>query len=113
MEPITPRQAMHRRPGPLDRAAGVLCHRNLQQSRPASPGWPRASRPACFLRAAPDEIDMNKQKWIVLIAALALMGGAAGLLRHLQANQKLGQPAVMPRPIPRRKHERASWRDRG
>ena len=43
---------------------------------------------------------MNKQKWIVLIAALALMGGAAGLLRHLQANQKLGHPAVMTRPIP-------------
>jgi hypothetical protein len=43
---------------------------------------------------------MNKQKWIVLIAALALMGGGAGLLRHLQANQRLGQPAVKTRPIP-------------
>ena len=42
---------------------------------------------------------MNKHKWIMLIAALGLMGGAAGLLRHLQAHQKLGQPAVKTRPI--------------
>ena len=44
-------------------------------------------------------IDMNKQKWIILVAALVLMGGAAGLLRQLQAHQKLGQPAVKTSPI--------------
>lgn len=42
---------------------------------------------------------MNKQKWIVLAAALVLMGAAAALLRQLQANQKLGQPAVKTSPI--------------
>jgi len=42
---------------------------------------------------------MNKQKWIILVAALALMGGAAALLTRLQAGQKLGQPAVKTRPI--------------
>jgi hypothetical protein len=44
-------------------------------------------------------IDMNRQKWIILVAALGLMGSAAGLLRQLQANQKLGHPAVKTRPI--------------
>ena len=43
---------------------------------------------------------MNKQKWIILIAALGLMGGAAGLLTRLQSNQKLGRPAVKTTPIP-------------
>jgi hypothetical protein len=42
---------------------------------------------------------MNKQKWIVLVAALALMGGAASLLRQLQFHQKLGRPAVKTSPI--------------
>jgi hypothetical protein len=42
---------------------------------------------------------MNKQKWMVLIAALALMGGTAGLLKRSQANQHLGQPAVKTSPI--------------
>jgi hypothetical protein len=43
---------------------------------------------------------MNKQKWIMVIAALGLMGGAVGLLTRLQATQKLGQPAVKTTPIP-------------
>ncbi len=43
---------------------------------------------------------MSKQKWIILIAALALMGGAAVLLTRLQASQKLGQPGVKTSPIP-------------
>jgi hypothetical protein len=42
---------------------------------------------------------MNKQKWIVLVAALVLMGGAAGLLKRLQASQSLGRPAVKTSPI--------------
>ncbi len=42
---------------------------------------------------------MNKQKWIVLVAALALMASAAGLLKRAQANQHLGQPAVKASPI--------------
>jgi Protein of unknown function (DUF3485) len=43
---------------------------------------------------------MNRQKWIVLIAALALIGGAAGLLHQLHTHQHLGHPAVKTRPIP-------------
>jgi len=43
---------------------------------------------------------MNKQKWIMVIVALGLMGGAAGLLTRLRATQKLGQPAVKTRSIP-------------
>jgi hypothetical protein len=43
---------------------------------------------------------MNKQQWIILMAALALMGGAAALLTRLQAGQKLGQPGVKTTPIP-------------
>jgi hypothetical protein len=43
---------------------------------------------------------MNKQKWIIVMLALGLMGGAAGLLTRLQATQKLGQPAVKTRAIP-------------
>ena len=43
---------------------------------------------------------MNKQKWIILITALGLMGGAAALLTRLQGHQKLGQPAVKTSPIP-------------
>ena len=43
---------------------------------------------------------MNKQKWIILIAALVLIGGVAGLLTRLQSNQKLGRPAVKTSPIP-------------
>jgi hypothetical protein len=43
---------------------------------------------------------MNKQKWIIVILALGLMGGTAALLTRMQATQKLGQPGVKTRPIP-------------
>ncbi|MCX6922180.1 MAG: exosortase-associated EpsI family protein [Verrucomicrobia bacterium] len=43
---------------------------------------------------------MNKQKWIVLILALGLMGSGAALLANLRTNQKLGHPAVKTSPIP-------------
>ncbi len=43
---------------------------------------------------------MNRQKWIVLLAALALIGAAYGVLAELGVNQKLGRPAVKTRPIP-------------
>jgi hypothetical protein len=43
---------------------------------------------------------MNKQKWIVLVVAFALIGATAILLMRLQANQKLGRPAVKTSPIP-------------
>ena len=43
---------------------------------------------------------MKKQQWIILIAALGLMGGAATLLANLRTHQKLGQPAVKTIPIP-------------
>jgi Protein of unknown function (DUF3485) len=43
---------------------------------------------------------MNKQKWIILIATLGLIGAAAGLLTRLQSVQKLGRPAVKTTPIP-------------
>lgn len=37
---------------------------------------------------------MNKQKWAVLLVALAIIGVAAGFLVHLRGNQKLGAPGV-------------------
>jgi hypothetical protein len=43
---------------------------------------------------------MNKQKWVILITALALMGGTAGLLARLESHQKLGRPGVKTSPIP-------------
>ena len=42
---------------------------------------------------------MNKQKWIMLIVTLALIGSATGLLKRLQSTQRLGRPAVKTRPI--------------
>ena len=43
---------------------------------------------------------MNKQKWILLLLALGLIGTAAVLLTRLQSSQKLGPPAVKTSPIP-------------
>jgi hypothetical protein len=42
---------------------------------------------------------MTKQKWILAVVALLLMGGASGLLVHLKANQKLGEPGVKTEPL--------------
>jgi hypothetical protein len=43
---------------------------------------------------------MNKQKWIILVSTLALIGGAATVLAQLRAKQKLGAPAVKTSPLP-------------
>ena len=43
---------------------------------------------------------MNKQTWLILIVALGMIGGTAGLLARLRTHQKLGQPAVKTSPIP-------------
>jgi len=43
---------------------------------------------------------MKKQKIIVLLVALALMGGGAGFLLQMQANQRLGAPGVKTEPLP-------------
>ncbi len=43
---------------------------------------------------------MMQQKWIILVVALGLIGGGAALLGRLQANQKLGEPAVKTSLIP-------------
>jgi hypothetical protein len=43
---------------------------------------------------------MSRQKWILLLLALGLIGGAAALLTRLQGSQKLGPPAVKTSPIP-------------
>ncbi len=43
---------------------------------------------------------MSKQKGILLVVCLALIGCAAGLLLQLQAHQRLGKPAVKTSPIP-------------
>ncbi len=37
---------------------------------------------------------MRKESWLYFVAALALMGGAAGLITYYQAHQRLGTPAV-------------------
>jgi hypothetical protein len=42
---------------------------------------------------------MNKQRWIVFAAALALMGGGAGLLTNLRAHQRLGLAGVRTIPL--------------
>jgi hypothetical protein len=43
---------------------------------------------------------MNRQKIILFIAVLALIGAAAGLLAHAKASQFLGAPGVKTRPLP-------------
>jgi len=42
---------------------------------------------------------MNRQKWMILIAGLALIGATAAILRPLKSNQKLGRPGVKTTPI--------------
>jgi len=42
---------------------------------------------------------MNRQKWLVLFVALALIGGTAGALSFMRKHQKLGQPGVKWAPI--------------
>ncbi|HYG34445.1 MAG TPA: exosortase-associated EpsI family protein [Clostridia bacterium] len=42
---------------------------------------------------------MNRQKWILLTIALALIGGTAGLLAQLRIHQKLGAPGVKTLPL--------------
>ncbi len=42
---------------------------------------------------------MTRQKLILMIVALALIGSAAGVLSHLKKNQRLGEPGVKTRPI--------------
>lgn len=43
---------------------------------------------------------MNRQKLIVLVAALALIGGTAGILARAQTHQRLGPPGIKTAPIP-------------
>ena len=42
---------------------------------------------------------MNRQKLIIALVALALIGGTAGLLANLRSHQKLGPPAVKTSPL--------------
>ena len=42
---------------------------------------------------------MNRPKWILLLVALAMMGGAAGALGRLKEGQKLGRPGIKAAPI--------------
>lgn len=42
---------------------------------------------------------MNKQKIILLVVALALIGSAAGVLNRLSVNQRLGAPGVKTKPV--------------
>ncbi len=43
---------------------------------------------------------MNRQKTILVMVALTLMGGAAGVLGYLKTNQRLGLPGVKTEPLP-------------
>jgi len=43
---------------------------------------------------------MNRQKFILLIVALLVIGGGAGLLARFQTHQRLGPPGVKTRPLP-------------
>jgi len=47
---------------------------------------------------------MNKPKWILLVVALLMIGGTAGLLVRLKANQRLGQPGVKTSPLAQSKN---------
>lgn len=42
---------------------------------------------------------MSRQQWTLLLAALALMAGTAGLLGQFGTHRKLGQPGVKTRPL--------------
>lgn len=42
---------------------------------------------------------MNKQKWILAVVTLLLIGAAAGLLGRFKTNQRLGQPGVIIDPV--------------
>ena len=46
------------------------------------------------------EIRMNKQKWILLVATLALISVTGAALHHLKTHQKLGVPGIKAAPIP-------------
>lgn len=37
---------------------------------------------------------MNRQKWVILLVALAMIGGAAATLKRLKAGQRLGPPGI-------------------
>ena len=43
---------------------------------------------------------MTKQKWLLLLVALALMAGTTGALMRIKSFQKLGKPGVKAAPIP-------------
>jgi len=43
---------------------------------------------------------MNKQKWLLMVVALALMAGAAGLLTRMRTHQQLAPPGVKTHPLP-------------
>jgi len=43
---------------------------------------------------------MKNQKWLLLLVALALMAGAAGVLARLKSFQQIGQPGIKAAPIP-------------
>lgn len=43
---------------------------------------------------------MNRQKWILFVLAIALIGGTAAALTHVKAGLKLGRPGIHTAPIP-------------
>jgi len=43
---------------------------------------------------------MNRQKWLLLLVAVALMIGTAGILNRLRTNQKLGVPGIKTTRVP-------------
>jgi Protein of unknown function (DUF3485) len=43
---------------------------------------------------------MNKQKWILLVAAISLMAVTGGMLHHLKTHQRLGVPGIKATAIP-------------
>ena len=43
---------------------------------------------------------MNRNKWILAIVTVLLIGSAAGVLARYKSIQRLGEPGVKTRPIP-------------
>ena len=62
----------------------------------APPAQPRPAARA----AAESQNHMNRQKWLILLAALVMLAGTIALLTGLRAHQKLGRPGVKTRPLP-------------
>jgi hypothetical protein len=77
--------------------AGLIFLGNwLRDSKPRQD--PPRLEPVC-LTIGCRQSAMNRQKTILFVIALTLIGSTAGILAHLRTNQKLGLPGVTTAPL--------------